>query len=315
MPNIWTHILFGQEILQRTGMEHWLKGETRSLFHLGCQGPDPLFYHHFLPWQWDKRMNELGERMHEDHCGDFLISMFRSLQGSGDGERALVYACGFLLHHVLDRNAHPYIFARSGFKRWNHQRFEIILDSIAASRLAGITTWRMPVWKELWLAGGMPAEVVRMLDALAAEYYPDAYEGLTPAHWHDCYRQMITALKLFHDPYGVKRVITAGKIEPFVYKRRVAALDYCNDSRGAWRDPVDREWVRSTSFWDHWDDALEEGIRLFRLAVAAAQDQGTSIRLGDSASLLELQQGLGNVSYSTGRACGQYTIQYEDPII
>jgi hypothetical protein len=321
MPNIWTHLLFGHEVLKRAVKEEWLEGKTeRSLFHLGCQGPDPLFYHHFWPWKKDKRMNRLGETMHEECCGLFIMDMLRHVEGSGCKAPALVYASGFLLHHILDRHAHPYVFAKSGFKRWNHQRFEIILDTIVAQKFGQTETWRTPVWRELWQEEGLPREVIRLLDALCTEHYPDDYEGLGPRQWEETYGDMMTALKLFHDPSGIKRLLTGGQIEPFVYKRTPAKLDYCNEARSEWRDPVDNQWIRTTSFWDHWEEALLEGEQLLRLAlefVGGAEGScgapGHGTRAAEAE--MELVRRLGNVSYSTGRACGQFEIRYADPLI
>jgi hypothetical protein len=209
MPNIWTHLLFGQ------------------------------FYHQFLPWSKDKRMNRLGSAMHEEHCGAFLRTLFRHLRGSGEEEPSVIFAAGFLLHHILDRNAHPYIFVKSGFKKWDHQRFEIILDTLVADRMRGIKTWKTPVWRELELANGLPRQTVRLLDALAAEFYPELYDGLGPAEWNGAYRDFLTAQKLFHDPAGIKRVLTFYRTGPFVYKKKNAPLDYCNEAKAVWYDPCD----------------------------------------------------------------------------
>lgn len=314
MPNIWTHLLFGQEVLKDTGLGRWLENrDTRNLFHLGCQGPDPLFYHRFQPWKKDKRMSRLGSAMHEEHCGAFLRTLFRHLRGAGDEEPAVIFAAGFLLHHLLDRNAHPYIFVKSGFKKWNHQRFEIILDTIAARRLRGIHTWRTPVWRELEVGSGLPRQVVRLLDALCTEFYPDLYEGLGTADWHQAYSDFLTAQKLFHDPTGIKRLLTAGQISPFVYRKRNAPLDYCNDAKAAWIDPCDGETAYHTGFWDHWEAALREGRELLPIALRLVDSRLSPAR-GDEEER-ELWRRLGNVSYSTGRACGRYEIRFADPIL
>ncbi|MDZ7543944.1 hypothetical protein GNF83_22840, partial [Clostridium perfringens] len=61
MPNIWTHLLFGDEAMKAAGMSSWIEErKLRNLFYLGCQGPDFLFYHNFLPWKKDKTMNRIG---------------------------------------------------------------------------------------------------------------------------------------------------------------------------------------------------------------------------------------------------------------
>lgn len=312
MPNVWTHIIFGQEALRKTGRTEWLdRDSARKLFHWGCQGPDPLFYYHFMPWSKDKRMNKLGELMHEEHCGPFLMELLRRA-GAQEGQRLRPYAAGFLLHHILDRNAHPYIFAKSGFKAWNHQRFEIILDTIVAGKLRGIRTWKEPVWRELSPGedGGALHEASSLLSGLAAQFYPEVSVGVEIRQWEESFRDMLAALKLFHDPSGAKRLLTAGKIDPFVYKRTNPPLDYCNDLHSPWRDPAEEGLTHHTGFWDHWEAALAEAEELLPLAM----DYMDECR-GGTPDEVRLESLLGNLSYSTGRACGEWSIRYEDPLL
>lgn len=314
MPNIWTHIIFGQEVLRAVGRAEWLDREKESkLFSWGCQGPDPLFYYRFLPWSKDKRMDTLGNLMHEEHCGPFLGELLRRA-GRPEGARLRPYATGFLLHHILDRNAHPYIFARSGFKKWNHQRFEIILDTIVAGKLRGIATWNEPVWRQLALPKNsvLFMEVPALLAGLAARFYPEASVGVEVRHWQMSFRDMLRALKLFHDPTGVKQMLTAGQITPFVYKRENPPLDYCNEERRPWRDPAEDGVVHYTGFWEHWEAAKKEAVTLLPLALEM-MDAGAG-NGGAAVPEVELLRLLGNVSYSTGRACGEWTIRYEDPL-
>lgn len=316
MPNIWTHIIFGQEALRAAGRTEWLDREEESkLFSWGCQGPDPLFYYRFLPWNKDKRMKILGELMHEEHCGPFLAELLRQA-GRPEKERLRPYAAGFLLHHILDRNAHPYIFAKSGFKPWNHQRFEIILDTIAAEKLRGIETWREPVRRELALKeeSTLFRDVPVLLSELAAQFYPEAAREVGVRQWQESFRDMLRALKLFHDPTGAKRILTAGQIAPFVYKRDNLPLDYCNGERKAWRDPVEEGVIHHTGFWDHWEAALEEAGTMLPLALEVMEAGTADSRAAAAEAETELLCLLGNVSYSTGRACGEGAIRYEDPL-
>ncbi|MDF2935171.1 MAG: hypothetical protein K0Q90_544 [Paenibacillaceae bacterium] len=314
MPNIWTHIIFGQEALRAVGRTEWLDREAEGkLFSWGNQGPDPLFYYRFLPWSKDKRMNRLGNLIHEEQCGPFLAQLLRKA-GMPEGECLRPYAAGFLLHHILDRNAHPYIFAKSGFKKWNHQRFEIILDTIVAEKLRGIDTWKTPVWQELALGKGSVLfhDVPALLSELTVQLYPEATELVGVRQWQESFRDMLLALKLFHDPTGVKRVFTAGQITPFVYKRDNLPLDYCNEEKKPWRDPVEEEIIHHTGFWEHWEAAMEEAGKLLPLALDFMESGAANSRA--AAAEAELLRLLGNISYSTGRACGEWAIRYEDPL-
>ena len=173
MPNIWTHLLFGREVLERIG-EGEMIGDAgkRRLFQMGCQGPDFLFYHNFLPWKRGDAMNRLGGEMHSRHCGPVLMELLDTVSGlsarRSDPDDAVVYALGFVLHHTLDRNVHPYVFSRSGFRKWDHQRFEVMMDTIVvrrklARRCGGKSTrdMRFPA-RSLTRSSGSPRNTTRI---------------------------------------------------------------------------------------------------------------------------------------------------------
>ncbi|MNC46676.1 hypothetical protein D3C75_957030 [compost metagenome] len=155
-------------------------------------------------------------------------------------------------------------------------------------------------------------DVPNLLSRLAAQFYPEASAGVEPRQWQEAIRDMLRALKLFHDPSGVKRVLTAGKIGPFVYKRDNPPLDYCNDARKPWRDPAEEGVIHHTGFWDHWNAAMAEAVKLLPLALEVME--GAAAKENAAAPDAELLRLLGNVSYSTGRACGEWSIRFEDPL-
>ncbi|EXX87408.1 hypothetical protein BG53_01425 [Paenibacillus darwinianus] len=83
MPNIWTHLIFGAEVLERAGERELIGGP--------------------------------GGRL----CARLRAS------------------------HTLDRNVHPYVFSRSGFRKWDHQRFEVMMDTLVVSRRLRLETWKL----------------------------------------------------------------------------------------------------------------------------------------------------------------------------
>lgn len=297
MPNIWTHLIFGQELMNQLGHANMLSDkQLRHVFSLGCQGPDYLFYHNFLPWKKDKKLNQLGSLMHTKACGPFLMDLLSHMQGRGLYNPAVVYALGFLTHHILDRNMHPYVFYKSGFKKWDHQRFEIIMDTLIVRRKLGLQTWNTPVWKEIYVGETLPLGIVPALAHAAAIHYPDHASQVTEKDWNDAYIDMIRAQRLFHDPKGIKRLFTFGQISPLVYTKHPAPLDYLNEAKTVWNCPTSLDETYTYSIWDLWEIAMEDGQIVLQAAIQALQR-------GSSADYQALEEVLGNLSYETGKDC------------
>jgi len=311
MPNVWTHIIFGDDIARAAGRAAWLEDPAlRRLYHIGCQGPDFLFYHNFLPWKGRSPLNELGSRMHAEACGPVLMLIadaVREKRASPDDPLA-VYAAGFLTHHVLDRNMHPYIFTKSGSRKWDHQRFEVIVDTLMAKRRLGLDTWRTPVWKQIDAGPRLPDAVVAMLHGAAAAHFPELARTIGPEDWQRAYRDMIRAQKLFHDPAGIKRLLTFGRIEPLVYKRRIPDRDWLNEARAPWRHPAVEHETSAASFHDLWEEAMADGRRVIAAALRYWREGGGEARAA-------LAGAIGNRSYEHGRPLEEgLAIRFEDPI-
>ncbi|MCG7410033.1 zinc dependent phospholipase C family protein [Paenibacillus sp. ACRRX] len=319
MPNIWTHLIFGQEAMRAAGLDTWLQSPSDlRLFNMGCQGPDFLFYHHFLPWQTDKTMNLVGSLMHNEHCGPVLLDFITETDPK-DRQRS-IYMLGFMLHHVLDRNMHPYVFSRSGSRKWDHQRFEVLMDTHVVKRKLGLETWNTPVWKEIDTGGSFPEAVVDAFERMTERHYA-AYRGLVRREaWNEANHAMIGAQKLFHDPRGWKRVITFGQTEPLVYKRRVAHYDVMNEANRPWLDPTGSGETYTTSIWDMWETAASDASSAIAAALAYWKDsfkpeEGTIADAVPSNALANLIKAIGNRSYETGLSLEQNRpIVAEDPI-
>lgn len=303
MPNIWAHFIFGEEVLAARGIQSIVNAkEARHLFRMGCQGPDFLFYHNFLPWRTGKAMNHLGSAMHTEHCGDVLMDLIEGVSTRDLADPSVLYVLGFMLHHVLDRNVHPYVFYRSGFKKWDHQRFEVWMDTLIVAKKLQRKTWQSPVWREIDTGGTFPPLVVDLFEQVTKRYYPDLAGQIRREDWNHAHRDMIAAQRFFHDPSGLKRGITFGYINPLVYKRPRKPLDVLNESRTLWRDPTGADASYTTSVWDQWAAALDDAALVVDAALAywAAAQRGA-----DSAAHAKerLAQVVGNRSYEHGKPC------------
>lgn len=313
MPNIWTHLLFGDESMNAVGLSSWIEDpKLRNLFHMGCQGPDFLFYHHFLPWQKDKMMNRIGSAMHNEACGPVLVD-FITHTDPLDRELA-VYMLGFVLHHILDRNMHPYVFYRSGSRKWDHQRFEVLMDTHVVKQKLGLETWKMRVTEQIDTGGRFPEQVVDAFERVVQQYYPAFHGHVKRDTWNDANRAMISAQNLFYDPHGWKRIATLWQMEALVYKRKVDPYDVMNEARLPWLDPTGSGETFATSIWDMWDAAAADAETVLRSILRYWELRQSPDAEKDSPYEAVLAA-IGNRSYETGLDLELHRpITVEDPI-
>ncbi len=315
MPNVWAHIQFGKEVLALVRAERPMEiPQWKTAFQLGCQGPDFLFYDRYLPWQsGDTDLNRLGSLMYSQSCGPFLLSLLEEAKGRSPDDPATAYSLGFLLHHLLDRHLHPFVFSRSGFKKWHHQRYETAMDSAIMLRRADIHTGQTPVSPEIDTNGRLPGDFASGFLRAARLHYPVPAERMTPEQLDNAVRQMQQAQRLFYDPSGWKGRLVFGMLQPFSPPLRTPDWDVLNESRQRWIDPTDRTTVHSSSALELWDRALEDAqetmtaaLRWLETGTADAEAEPLRARFGEL---------LGNVSYETGRPCGSADIVYADSVI
>ncbi len=301
MPYLWSHILFGREALSEAGFsepKHW------GPFELGCQGPDVLLYHNFWPWKRNDAVKRLGFAIHRNHCGPFLVDLIQAV-GEHPGMRS--YVAGFLTHHVLDRNTHPYIHYWAGYRRYKHQKLEVIIDTLLAERMEGIQTWKTPAFTRIDVGESLPRQWVEVLAGIAQQHFPQETEMVLPTHWNQAYQDMKRALRLFHDPLGIKWLLTFGKIGPFRYRPIRTDTDYLNESGREWSHPAIPGEKHRESFLDLWATALDEAALL--LQQADSYWKGTL-------PLSTLEQTIGNISYDTGKACdANLTNHLAEPLV
>lgn len=313
MPNIWAHIQFGSEVLTAISAEKYARDlKWKTAFQLGCQGPDFLFYDNFWPWQPSTPLNKLGSQMHNVRCGPFLLSLFEKVRSKPLEDCASAYVLGFLLHHVLDRHLHPYIFSLSGFKKWHHQRFETAMDSVVLYERAGIHTGTTPVSPEINTVGKLPGGFATDFLSAVSEYYSVLAKQITAEQLDGAVAQFIQAQQVFFDPTGWKGRLTFGQLQPFSPPRQAPDWDVLNKSKRGWIDPCDRTLIHTESALELWDNALADAIITTQAGIAwlIAESEGEAIPLRDR--FVEL---LSDISYETGRPCGSAWITYADSIV
>jgi len=306
MPSVWAHSIFGELVLERLDLGLWLGDDpaAKPLFRLACQGPDPLFYHRFYPWTAKARAASdfWGGLLHRRRCGPFLRELLQRSEGAQPGDPRAIYALGWLTHHALDRIAHPYVFARQGSRKWDHQRLEAAIDTFVLERLRGLDAARTPVAPTLDAGPRLPEAVCASIEDAMRRVYPEHASPFLNGLWHRSYRDTLTAFRLFHDPAGVKRAVTGGAIEPFVPGRRVEPYDAMNERGDPWRPPEEPSGESRETFWDVWERALLDGEQLLGAAAVWLEASRRSLPDERETAWLSFAEALGDRSYETGLA-------------
>ena len=286
MPNIITHVIFAQEVLEREKNTEIAAVIARNahLYAIGANGPDFLFFSHAKPWEAYKShtLNHRGSMMHKEKINEFYKEAIRCIrrQTITDVRKDMMaYLFGHLCHWALDMVAHPYIFYRTGECKGKsaayHHRMESMIDAIVLRDKRGIDI-------RAWRSYEICEFDEDMLKAIARIYVPCAkrvYDCEVKVHdlretllsWRD-------VQKLLYDPNG-RRYQTlnaaekllrqkwklSGNIVPAKIDER---YDVMNLKKRFWLHPCDQQISSNASFYDLYEEAL--GVALEVIAAAYA---------------------------------------------
>src|SRR5690606_505446 len=139
-------------------------------------------------------------------------------------------------HYILDSFTHPYIHYRAGYKKFKHQKLEVIIDTLVAKKVHQVETWRTPLTPEIDI-GHLPEELVQLFHQTVQKYYPQMGTRFSIHHYDQAYQHMKKAFSLFYDPSGIKELFTFGLITPFRHKKKFPSFDYLNEEHRIWRHP------------------------------------------------------------------------------
>lgn len=112
MPALITHRLFGEESIDRLPEGIITSEDERTAFLLANQGPDPFFFRFRTPHMGT--CMELARVMHRSRMSRQLAALrdgVTHLQPADAGV-GRAWTLGLLSHYVLDRNAHPFVYAQ-----------------------------------------------------------------------------------------------------------------------------------------------------------------------------------------------------------
>lgn len=315
MPDIITHILYGQDIMNELEDSKWQKTilKNKELFILGCQGPDIFFYNDFWPWIKKKRGPEIGKSMHLNRTGDFFIEGLKYVKNNIDDETEkatlFTYLSGFMCHFTLDRRAHPYIFYFTGqydekrpethhYKGF-HKRLEIVIDAILLKEKKGLESYKYKIHEQIDTGKILPKVIKDFYDYVFEVLYDFGVDGRVV---NDSYKNIKQVLKYIYDPHGIKKsglhildclIKDKVKYSNLIYPRNIdKRVDYMNTKRDKWTHPCDKDEVYTYSFFDIFNKALGEGKDMILKSINF---------LDGKCKFSEVRELFPNVTYTTGR--------------
>jgi len=271
MADFLTHIILADAVLKRIESRRIFEGvsKKRSLYHLGAQGPDPLFFYRCFPFSGKGPLKGLGHNMHTKRTGAFLLRGFEKLQNVSYDKSWMniaIYMCGFICHFTLDRMLHPYVSWAESQWIWGvdgtprtvtHQQLEIALDVIKWKEIKGRPAYKERTRKLVDIGKKWPIGVDLFLkEALSDIYGIDVEKKEIDKMLGDFYR----GHDLLYDPNGWKKAIiywldsfTGGGIKPPKIPYPVTCddtIDWLNSKRRTWVNPFAEGESHQTSVDD-----------------------------------------------------------------
>lgn len=258
MADFLTHIILADSVLKQIESRRILEGVTkkRSLYHLGAQGPDPLFFYDCFPGMGKGQLKDLGSVMHREKTGAFLKNGFARLQNVSYDENWLdlaIYLCGFICHFTLDRMLHPYVYWATDQWIWGvdgtprkvtHHQVETALDVILWKEVKGVSAYRIRTRKLVDIGSIWPAGIAPFITDVFSDLYGiEAKENEMNKILTDFYR----GNDLLFDPKGWKKALinwlegfTGGGIKPPKHPCPVncdPTIDWANRRKRTWVNP------------------------------------------------------------------------------
>ena len=309
MPDILSHIFMGYDVLNKLSETNKFKSSARmhpGLFNDSLQGPDPFLYSEIFPWNRSS-LSGIGNRMHKEKTGEFLMGMLNDLaicKDCTDMKSACIF--GLICHYSMDTICHPYIFFFSGFDYTgqdpeyaaHHKRLETILDILLAEKM--LCKAPKLIDRSAFLE---TSDDVLCAYGDFSKWISHLYgKTISASEILKSLKTMKLSLRLLHDPFGFKKPLfaltdsflgTKGLCRASVYDtEKIKSIDYANTANKRWRHPVTGEYSNK-SFFDLYQDAVSHAV--VRISAADSYIKGDLEKS-------KLEKIFPNLDYDTGLA-------------
>jgi len=279
MPGFLAHYIAGQAVLNslHPAINKKIKSHEK-LYNLGTQGPDIFFY--YIPGFLRKQVRGIAPQMHKSNLGNFLMETATAAKDTPPPERDIVfaYAAGFIMHYVLDANAHPYVYACTENSTYpkiknssNHLKFETAIDIL----MLKLTESKKPAEIKQWqLICADKAEMKVAANIITSSLNKTYARSMKAKNVYKAMRHMCVFTRLMQSAKGRRKKIV-GTMETLTIRHPLVSSliheqlvsdgkDYLNEKHKPWHPPWD-ENTCTDSFLDRFETATKEGFEMIEI--------------------------------------------------
>lgn len=311
-----THELFAEDaVIHSLGKaEYETLVENRNFFTLGAQGPD-LFLHNHRTFPSGLIF---GKLLHTEGYGafskNFIANALEQLPVRSTYQTSPLYPylLGFVTHAALDRKMHPFINYYSGWTepgnakseqyRHCHAFFERILDVFILKYRSNTSVGDYDFLSRVDCGDSMPDDLAATIEAGISASFPEydnrkknlkrirnAYFDTRGIYIFTNPTEPDNLRKAIHQ-HGRRRA--SRRTISIFHPTRLPELDYMNMGHSEWNHPGRREEVHTESFFDLYEQSLEDAGSM----VKATRDAFEGI-----ITLDVLEETIGNQNLSDGK--------------
>ena len=265
MPDFWSHIIAGQEMVEKSHKKRLIKvmEENRELFNFGCQGPDFFFYGDFWPWKKDKKGPDTGVKLHKEKTAELIFESIKYLKsiyndnnskGERYSEKFLAYMSGFIAHYALDMKTHPFIFEKAG-EGDNHKKMEMNLDIDLMQKKWQLDPQSISPLKAFNLGKELPEYIIDYYFFILNKLFS---EKIDKKYINKCYEDFKRFHSIFYSPQNTKYKMIK-MIDNFI-SMDLTIYSYSEKNEAHFLSTDDY-----SKFYDRYNEAVKEGVRLYQV--------------------------------------------------
>lgn len=312
MSDIHNHILCALDS-QKTLKDESLKDLINRyplLYRFGSMGGDIFYYYNAASAHPDAWVNGTGDFFHS-HVNELFgnAKNFIKQLPKEDAGKLTVYLMGFISHHSLDAQSHPFINYFGGCRidgreeteiyRYTHKRYEVLLDMLFAGYR------KEPMCDVLQLAQ-LPQEDINLITRLYQYLLKVMKKEIIPDNLlSSCLKDYKKLIKISNQSYLYPFMSLADKIakEKYRFTRPFYAmsslekqLDIMNLSHQMWADPCDEHDKMRFSYPEIFGYAVRDGAKRMKKYYDFLHDVGNDKK---SDTIFK------NIDFSTGSSVYQ----------